>query len=201
MTATYEATSGKSGSVTFDTSADMNISIPTCVNHLDRHSITFQSGSTASFNSQTYDPGKDCANSAETINIPTSITHLSEWDGSCLNIDGCAKATNFYQTSDMNYKEDIGRANFDKVFRASQVPIKQFKFKDDPNHVFVYGVIAQDVEHYGLDEIVLTDEFGKKSVDYTSLTMLKIASLEDENKKLKSKLSELIDRIEQLENN
>ena len=201
LTATYEATSGKSGSVTFDTSADTNISIPTCVNHLDRHSITFQSGSTASFNSQTYDPGKDCANSAETINIPTSITHLSEWDGSCLNIDGCAKATNFYQTSDMNYKEDIGRANFDKVFRASQVPIKQFKFKDDPNHVFVYGVIAQDVEHYGLDEIVLTDEFGKKSVDYTSLTMLKIASLENENKQLKLKLSELIDRIEKLENN
>ena len=77
LTATYEATSGKSGSVVFNTSADKNISIPTCVNHLNRHTIKFQSGSTSSFNNQTYDPGKDCANTAETINIPTAISHLN----------------------------------------------------------------------------------------------------------------------------
>ena len=77
LTVTYGASSGKSGSVVFNTSADKNISIPTCVNHLNRHTIKFQSGSTSSFNNQTYDPGKDCANTAETINIPTAISHLN----------------------------------------------------------------------------------------------------------------------------
>ena len=77
LTITYGATSGKSGSVIYNTSASSSVTIPTCVNHLNRHKITFQSGSTASFNNQTYDPGKDCANSAETINIPTSVCHLN----------------------------------------------------------------------------------------------------------------------------
>ena len=54
-----------------------DINVPTCVNHLNRHMIKFQSGSTSTFDNQIYDPGKDCANSAETINIPTTISHLN----------------------------------------------------------------------------------------------------------------------------
>ena len=200
LTATYEATSGKSGSVIFNTSADKNISIPTCVNHLNRHKITFQSGSTASFNNQTYDPGKDCANSAETINIPTSLTHLNEWDGSCLTVPGCAKATNFYQTSDRNAKENIATPDFGKLVNANNAHVMKFNFKDDPNHVDTYGVIAQDIEELGLNEIVMTDETGRKSVDYTSLMMLKIAYLENENKSLRSTLNDILIRLNKLEN-
>jgi hypothetical protein len=199
LTATYEATSGKSGNVIFNTSVDKNISIPTCVNHLNRHKITFQSGSTASFNSQTYDPGKDCANSAETINIPTSLTHLKEWDGSCLTVPGCAKATNFYQTSDRNAKENIEDVNFGKIYTASKIHTMKFNFKDDPTHTDVYGVIAQDVEALGLTELVMVDENGKKSVDYTSLMMLKIAYLENENKSLMDKIIDLDRRLKKLE--
>jgi len=201
LTATYEATSDKSGSVTFNTSADTAISIPTCVNHLNRHNITFKSGSTALFDNQTYDPGKDCANSAETINIPTSITHLKEWDDStgCLEVAGCVKATNFYQTSDINYKENIREPKLSKVVGAHYVPIVQFNFKDDAEKTDVYGVIAQEVEKNGLQEIVLSDEFGKKSVDYTSLMMLKIAYLENENRLMRTKLSELDQKINELE--
>jgi hypothetical protein len=200
LTWTYEATSGKSGNDSFDTSVDKNISIPTCVNHLNRHKITFQSGSTASFNSQTYDPGKDCANSAETINIPTSLTHLKEWDGSCLTVPGCAKATNFYQTSDRNAKENIDIIDFKKIEIANKVRPMKFNFKDDPTHANVYGVIAQDVEELGLYDVVMTDENGRKSVDYTSLMMLKIAYLENENIILKSKLNDILIRLSKLEN-
>ena len=203
LTATYGATSGKSGSVTFNTSADTAISIPTCVNHLNRHNITFQSGSTASFNNQTYDPGKDCANSAETINIPTSITHLKEWDDStgCLGVAGCVRATNFYQTSDVNYKENIRKPEYRKMLGAHDVPIVRFNFKDDPEKTDVYGVIAQEVEEKNLKEIVVSDEFGKKSVDYTSLMALKIAYLEFENNSLRTKLSKIEERISKLEDN
>ena len=42
----------------------------------------------------------------------------------------------------------------------------------------MYGVIAQDVEAVGLEELVHTDENGEKAVDYTSFLILRIAYLE-----------------------
>jgi uncharacterized small protein (DUF1192 family) len=296
LTATYEATSGKSGSVVFNTSADKNISIPTCVNHLNRHSIKFQSGSTSSFNNQTYDPGKDCANSAETINIPTAVSHLNrgkftvkhcnqevtfdpstntsitmshstlsythngftgtydpctggtftaphssltinygvtcssseavnktydtsaaktivipktisditggavklnECSGNCITVTGdiCAsgviKATALYSTSDKNLKENIKAIPYEDYHKVSNINLKSFNFKDDETKKTTYGVIAQDLQAVGLDNIVHKDENNNLSVDYTSLLILKIADLENTIKNLSEEIKNL----------
>lgn len=337
LTATYGATSGKSGSVTFDTSANKSILIPTCVNHLDRHMITFSSGATSGFSSQTYDPGNDCANSAETINIPTavshlnrgkltiqkngtnvdtfdpaidntinitvptdasgittgkltfthngysgtydaktdvtfntphsaltisygenvkcesssdtyntsaaktvkiptqvshigretidfsagtftaksydpgnscsgkttvnvptSIEHLEEWSQNCFTIDnnlcvtGNITATGgVFSTSDERKKEDIEFIVQDDKLKVRNIPLKSFKFKDDNTKRKVYGIIAQEAEAAGLDEIVHTDEQGMKSVDYTSFLILRIAYLEKMIGHMHSKIAQL----------
>ena len=51
-----------------------------------------------------------------------------------------------------------------------------------------FGVVAQEVETAGLAELVNTDSEGMKSVDYTSLLILKIAELEKEIKDLKNQI-------------
>lgn len=296
LTATYEATSGKSGSVVFNTSADKNISIPTCVNHLNRHTIKFQSGSTSSFNNQTYDPGKDCANSAETINIPTAVSHLNrgkftvkhcnqevtfdpstntsitmshstlsythngftgtydpctggtftaphssltinygvtcssseavnktydtsaaktivipktisditggaiklnECSGNCITVSGdictsgVVKATALYSTSDRNLKENIKAIPYEDYHKVSNINLKSFNFKDDETKKTTYGVIAQDLQAVGLDNIVHKDENNNLSVDYTSLLILKIADLENTIKNLSEEIKNL----------
>lgn len=299
LTATYEATSGKSGSVVFNTSADKNISIPTCVNHLNRHTIKFQSGSTSSFDNQTYDPGKDCANSAETINIPTAVSHLnrgkftvkhcnqevtfdpstdtsitmshstlsythngftgtydpctggtftaphssltisygvtcsetatgityntsadksivvpktiSDITGGAIKLNNCSgdcitigadicmtantiAAKAFYSKSDENAKENIQPLVHLDYSKIDKVEFKSFNFKDDETKTKTYGVIAQQVNAAGLNELVHTDESGALNVDYISLLILKIASLEN-------KVNELSEEIKNLKNN
>jgi hypothetical protein len=186
------------GAGTVNTMVDRTMSfvIPQCVSHLNRHMIKFQSGSTSSFDNQTYDPGKDCSNSAETINIPTSFDHLSEYNGTCytLSHDVCMGsntivANSFYNSSDMNLKENIasiGESDYEKV---NNIDFKSFNFKSDELKTKTYGVIAQDVQNAGLNEIVKTNDEGNLSVDYISLLILKIGSLENEVKKLREELN------------
>jgi hypothetical protein len=104
-------------------------------------------------------------------------------------------------SSDRELKENIQEANFDKKIAANNVIIREFNFKDDPNKGKVYGIIAQELEEKGLSDIVYLKEDGHKAVDYTSLSMLKIAYLENENKILRHEIRKLADRISKLENN
>jgi len=196
LTATYEATSGKSGSVTFNTSADKNISIPTCVSHLNRRTLTWSNGSA---NTGTYDPGASCdnTNSGTNIVIPSSLSHLSDWSSSCLNISNnlCVNGTitstgGMYTSSDETLKDDIHYIRGEEISRVSKVELKSFYYKSDPSRRKVYGVIAQDVERLGLEELVHYDENGIRSVDYTGLLLLKIAALEKEISILKNKFDE-----------
>jgi len=198
LTWTYEATSGKSGSDSFNTSADKTISIPTCVNHLNRHNITFQSGDVRTFSSQTYDPGKDCANSAETINIPTSLDHLIEFNGTCYEFDhdicmsgNSIVAKSFYATSDERIKENIQSLLGMDARKSDLVEFKTFNFKNDETKSKTYGVIAQDVLAAGLNEIVHKDENDNLSVDYISFLILKIANLENKIGELSNEINEL----------
>jgi hypothetical protein len=59
----------------------------------------------------------------------------------------------------------------------------------------MYGVIAQEVENAGLNELVHTDEEGYKAVDYTSLFMLKIAYLESYCSMLNLRVAELENKL------
>ena len=148
-----------------------------------------------------------------TINIPKSVTKLDEWNGTTriLTIPGGLDVTNnvtvsgtitsqgAIYSSDINLKENIETANFSKKVAANKVDVKEFNFKDDVNKAKVYGIIAQELEEKGLGDIVYTKEDGYKAVDYTSLMMLKISYLENENRVLSNALIELRERIKTLE--
>ena len=233
LTATYEATSGKSGSVKFDTAADKSISIPTAVNHLNRGKLTLQKNSTTI---DTFDPASDKTinitvptstdditnnlkylkwslgtpstdttgyngSSEKTITIPSSIDHLDEWNGTCFTIphnlcvDGTITAGgSIYSTSDERKKQDIQHIALDDKLKVRNIPLKSFAFKDDPQRK-VYGVIAQEVEAAGLNELVHTDEGGMLSVDYTSFLILRVAYLEKLLGHMHTKIAQLEEKI------
>ena len=242
--------SAASGSTNFKD--NKSFAIPKCVNDLNRHLIKFQSGSTTAFTSQEYDPGKDCANSAETINIPTKITHLindfedltiqygtnvanrtssTTYDGSsaktvdvptslsgltngvvvdtntasttsgCISftkplcVTGTITASGAIYSSDRNLKENIMNVSREEINKASNVLAKSFNFKSDESKSKVYGVIAQEVQEAGLDELVHTDDNGNLGVDYTSLLLLKIAYLEDLCGQMYGRIIKLEDKL------
>lgn len=233
LTATYEATSGKSGSVKFDTAADKSISIPTAVNHLNRGKLTLQKNSTTI---DTFDPASDKAinitvptstdditnnlkylkwslgtpsadttgyngSTEKTITIPSSIDHLDEWNGTCFTIPHnlCVNGTitadgSIYSTSDERKKQDIQHIALDDKLKVRNIPLKSFAFKDDPQRK-VYGVIAQEVEAAGLNELIHTDERGMLSVDYTSFLILRIAYLEKLLGHMHTKIAQLEEKI------
>ncbi len=189
---------------TGDTSAlnDKLNAISGNVNSITSSTLTLQKNGTSI---GTFKPG-----TSTTINIPipTSVTGLTDYNTTTstlslptTNISGTLNVSGpIYSTSDVNLKENINDVDFLKKVAAHDVKIKEFNFKDDPNKSKVYGVIAQEVESQGLGEVVTTKDDGHKAVDYTSLMLLKIAYLENENALLHSSLNKLQMRIEQLEN-
>ena len=209
-------------SVGYNGSEDKVITVPTAVSHLTRGNLTVthngltdtfdpasdksmtlpHSALTWSYGSVKGNTGSDSYDTSaeKSITIPTKVQHLDEWDGSCLVLPGCVQASGFYQSSDINLKENIASANFSKQVDANNIAIEQFNYKSDESKRIVYGVIAQDVEQLGLEELVYTNDEGFKSVDYTSLMLLKIAYLENENKRLNHKLDLLTERFDKIEN-
>ena len=139
----------------------------------------------------------------ETIVIPSRLDHMDEFNGTCfeINHDICmwddvnnsgstitAKA--FYSKSDENIKEDIKPISADALDKSDNVKFKEFKFKNTDEKA--YGVIAQEVEKAGLDELVHGDaSSGIKSVDYISLLVLKVAKLESVVEKLTKEINDL----------
>ena len=100
---------------------------------------------------------------------------------------GRITAKSFYQSSDKRLKCNIKDVSDEDIKKAEAIKLKSFNFKSDND--FHYGVIAQDLEEKGLNNIVTEKEDGYKSVDYISLLVLKVAALEKEIKELKDKLN------------
>ena len=93
----------------------------------------------------------------------------------------------YFTTSDERLKSNIIGVTEDEIEKAKKVDLKSFNLKRDGKKHF--GVVAQEVETAGLAELVNTDSEGMKSVDYTSLLILKIAELEKEIKDLKNQIN------------
>lgn len=93
----------------------------------------------------------------------------------------------YFTTSDKRLKTNIIDVTEDEIEKAKKVDLKSFELKRDGKKHF--GVVAQEVETAGLAELVNTDSEGMKSVDYTSLLILKIAELEKEIKDLKNQIN------------
>lgn len=100
---------------------------------------------------------------------------------------GNVTASAFYENSDKNLKENISPISEEAIAEINCVNFKQFNFKADENKTTKYGVVAQDIEGVGLDNLVSTDDKGVKSVDYISLLILKIESLEKRIAELEAK--------------
>ncbi len=208
LTATYEATSGKSGSVTYDTSAGKSISIPTSTAHLTRSALTINYGNIYTGTTATsYD-----TTAAKTITIPDSLSGVSNGhivdsaptvgSGTItidrdVNVSGKVTATGAIYSSDRNLKENIFNINDKELDKAAQVSFKTYNFKGESNKM--YGVIAQDLQEIGLNEMVYTKEDGTLAVDYTSLMILEIAKLRNDNNSLLEHIAWLERRIEALE--
>ena len=86
-------------------------------------------------------------------------------------------AVAFYESSDVSLKENIAPITKEAANAVDCLTFKQFNFKDDKDKTTKYGVIAQEVEAVGLGNLV-KDNGETKSVDYISLLILKIESLE-----------------------
>ena len=112
---------------------------------------------------------------------------LYEENDEDVTIDGIVTASSFYVSSDKNLKENIQGIEPDVKKKAEYIDIKSYNFKGDDG--VKYGVIAQEVEQLGLNELIQVDAEGIKSVDYISMLCLKIKALEDRVKELENKLS------------
>ena len=100
-----------------------------------------------------------------------------------IEANGPITATSFYESSDRSLKENIKSISNSDLEKIKKVEFKEFNFKEDSTKK--YGVIAQEIEEVGLNNLVSKNREGMKSVDYTSLLILKIQQLEEEIKELK----------------
>lgn len=89
------------------------------------------------------------------------------------------------QTSDERLKENIHPISTDTE-KINGVEFKEFNLVEDTSGRKSYGVLAQDLENVGLDNLVYENEEGIKFVDYTSLVMLELQRLRNEIKELKA---------------
>lgn len=92
-------------------------------------------------------------------------------------------ASSFYENSDIRLKENI--RGIDQSDLTKQVDLVQFNFKDSDTKK--YGVIAQQLEQVGLQNLVYEND-GKKAVDYISLLVLEIQRLRNEIGELKQEI-------------
>ena len=122
----------------------------------------------------------DHLNVEGTLNVTSSSTF-----GGNMSVTGTITATSAIYSSDKKLKENIKNIETSDINAISNVDLKSYNFKDDESKKQKYGVIAQDLESVGLGHLVSEND-GKKGVDYVSFLILKIAQLEK--------------RIEELEN-
>lgn len=117
----------------------------------------------------------------------TGALTISSGNASTNSISAAGRITAncFYESSDERLKKDIQKIDEADVEKINSVDLKEFVFVGDD--VKKYGVIAQDVEKAGLENLVSTKDDGFKSVDYISLLILKIEALEKRIKELENK--------------
>ena len=130
------------------------------------------------------DPGTN-ANVTAGSNIAVNNGQVSVVDAPTFS--GRVTASAFYESSDRSLKENITSVtDTDKV---ANVDFKEFNYIADDSKTKKYGVIAQELEELGLNNLVQENSDGKKSVDYNSLLCLKVAELTKELDELKAKLA------------
>lgn len=156
---------------------------------------------TFTLQSYTDHEGNDHCTSTSSIQIISGIDFDSDEDEASsiqteikLNADSVQalniiKAQNgFYQTSDIRKKNIHEEISLDKAYDLiDKCQSILYDLKDDDQHKVQLGLIAQEVEEF-FPEIIITDQEGFKSLDYSRLTVIILRVLKD-----------LISRISKLE--
>jgi len=127
----------------------------------------------------------------------TNITGATNLNGNVC-VTGTITASQAIYSSDRNLKENINFVEREDINKVKNIFTKSFNFKDDDTKRKVYGVIAQEVQEVGLNELVHTKDDGTLAVDYTSLLILKTAYLEDFCAMLNGRIVELEKEIKNL---
>lgn len=104
--------------------------------------------------------------------------------------NGQVTATKVTQPSDERLKENISTI-IEDIDKIKDIEFFEFNLKNDKTKTKSYGVIAQDLEKVGLNNLVVEDTDGNKSVDYTALIMLELQRLRNEVKELKATINDL----------
>ena len=107
-----------------------------------------------------------------------------------ITASGNITAAAFYENSDKNLKQNITSIKDTDLSKVSEIKFKEFEFKNEDTKK--YGVIAQDLQEIGLNNLikeVQTKNESHLTVDYISLLCLKVSQLEQEIKKLKELIS------------
>jgi len=127
----------------------------------------------------------------------TNITGATNLNGNVC-VTGTITASQAIYSSDRNLKENINFVEREDINKVKNIFTKSFNFKDDDTKRKVYGVIAQEVQEVGLNELVHTKDDGTLAVDYTSLLILKTAYLENFCAMLNGRIVELEKEIKNL---
>ena len=128
----------------------------------------------------------DFSTPSSATNLPTSgytEVHIDSLVESSMNITAPA----FYESSDIKLKENVKPINNIDYSKLTNIDFKEFNFKKDS--IKKYGVIAQDLEKVGLENLVKGKE-GSKSVDYISLLILEVQRLRNEIENIKKQIPE-----------
>ena len=132
------------------------------------------------------------------LNVPNLNISADTFINGNVCITGTVTATGAIYSSDRNLKENIKFVEREDINKVKNIFTKSFNFKGDDTKRKVYGVIAQEVQDAGLNELVHTKDDGTLAVDYTSLLILKTAYLEDFCAMLNGKIVELEKEIKNL---
>lgn len=119
----------------------------------------------------------------------TNGTNIYKHEGITIT-DSNISANAFYQTSDERLKENIKDIEV-PLEVLLRIPTVNFNFKD--KNKLEMGTIAQEVEKI-CPEIINTDGYGYKSVDYSKLSILALKGLKDLTKRV-NYLEKLIDKL------
>lgn len=103
---------------------------------------------------------------------------------------GTVTAKSHANSSDIRLKENIKSISED-IDKIRDIDFFEFNYKSDEEKTKSYGVIAQDLEKVGLENLVVEDANGYKAVDYTALIMLELQRLRNEVKELKATINDL----------
>ena len=163
---TLSFTSGTFSAESFNNNTNVSVKIPTDISHL---SCDAEPSSWTVFDKRYVNVTGDTMSG--NLTVGTSTTKVT------ISTNGTIDATGSIYSSDKKLKKNIKSVSNKDIEAVSKIDLKSYKFINDESERERYGVIAQDLEKVGLNNLVVETD-NKKGVDYISFLILKIAQLE-----------------------